>query len=1005
MKVILIKIKQAVKQLGNQLGNRRCSSANGLFTSEIVGAVTSLILVGPFCMTFNIFNSSNVYANYSISMTSSGAQSIDVVPGSSNNDTGIGTNIGVDNINIVSDCKAGYSFAISTSVNDNNLYLNGDISNNASGTYFSPANENTSLANTPNTWGYYFNPNNPTTTPTSNNTFLAVPTLASPSLIKSISDTASENGINDSFNIYYGVAVSNNLASGIYKMIPDTSVGNDGEGYSNGSIVYYLTMAESCQTPYMQDLDSNDLAELMPNEGDTYTLYDKRDGNDYQVAKINGNYWMAQNLRITNTTGQTVGTILADGSNFDSDFALDGDLASGNSYTSAYYHIPSASDLSASGLTAEQAGVWYNFCAAGAKTTGACNETTTYTGEGDICPAGWRLPNNTNNTAGGEIYDLMTTINSSTTLMNAFSPVYNGFYYSGNINNSGASGYLWSLTAYNEKRQYTPYYNNNRLNSGQNDKNYGFSVRCIKKADYASVTISFPDNISSVTFYNATYGVKTVDTSGTTITLKTDVSYTVTYSYNSAGNFKWSSISGTLSSDSNNPTTYTISAATDTLTIADRLYFQDATFADCGQTMYDNRGDDFYKNVAYTTATINGLCWMTRNLDLPGGTTLTSSDSNVSSNYTLPASSTSGFSSSSTTYVYNSGSTTCSSSSACYSYYSYAAATAGTGTSMLSGNAPSDICPKGWRLPTQAEFTTLRGTYYNGAKLVDSPFLGVYAGYYAGGQMYHGGSYGSYWSSTVYNSSKAYYLGFNSSTAYEDDNYKYYGYSIRCVKAPLSDGTYMQDVTADIVANTADGTTATLTDKRDEKTYTVAKINGALWMTQNLAVGCNGSGSTYGSSVSSKSLTSSDSNVSTTWSTPTALLSASANSSSTSGYTTAAMQCSSTYGAWYNYAAATAGTITGSSNSTAATYDICPAGWRLPTRSEFSGITSYSDAFSPVTGGYYYYGSLDGTGYGTWWSATANATTSRYRLFWNGSSLNTDGNSRYLGHYVRCVRS
>ena len=64
-----------------------------------------------------------------------------------------------------------------------------------------------------------------------------------------------------------------------------------------------------------------------------------------------------------------------------------------------------------------------------------------------------------------------------------------------------------------------------------------------------------------------------------------------------------------------------------------------------------------------------------------------------------------------------------------------------------------------------------------------------------------------------------------------------------------------------------------------------------------------------------KSLTSSDSNISTTWSTPTAPLANSDYSSLTSGYTTAAMMCDSTYGAWYNYVPAM--TI-GTSGSTSA---------------------------------------------------------------------------------------
>ena len=200
-------------------------------------------------------------------------------------------------------------------------------------------------------------------------------------------------------------------------------------------------------------------------------------------------------------------------------------------------------------------------------------------------------------------------------------------------------------------------------------------------------------------------------------------------------------------------------------------------------------------------------------------------------------------------------------------------------------------------------------------------------------------------------------------------------------------------------------TSGTLTDSRDSQKYTVAKIGSQWFMTKNLAIGCNGGASGYGSSVSSKSLTSSNSNVSTTWSTPTNLLTTAAYSSSTSGYTTAAMMCNNTYGAWYNYVAATAGTISGSSNETAASKDICPKGWRLPTSGEFSAITSSASAFSPVTGGYYRNGSLFVTGFGYWWSSTADGATDRYGLFYDGSSLNTNINIRYLGFYVRCVKS
>ena len=153
----------------------------------------------------------------------------------------------------------------------------------------------------------------------------------------------------------------------------------------------------------------------------------------------------------------------------------------------------------------------------------------------------------------------------------------------------------------------------------------------------------------------------------------------------------------------------------------------------------------------------------------------------------------------------------------------------------------------------------------------------------------------------------------------------------------------------------------TVVDSRDDNSYTVRYINGACWMTQNLRL----SGET--------TLTTSDSNVTRNYTLP---------SSSTSGfnsYTVANMYngTSTSYGAYYNYCAASAGTVC--SQTADATQDICPKGWRLPTLNEMSGITSYTSAFSPVYSGYYYDGSLSSTGSrGYWWSATAYSRNNQY---------------------------
>ena len=198
---------------------------------------------------------------------------------------------------------------------------------------------------------------------------------------------------------------------------------------------------------------------------------------------------------------------------------------------------------------------------------------------------------------------------------------------------------------------------------------------------------------------------------------------------------------------------------------------------------------DSRDNQEYTVAKLfDGNIWMTKNLNLAGGTKLYSDTSNVpdgypSTNnnpyYTLPTSSTSGFSDDTKAYVYNSGRTACGNNAPCYSYYSYPAVTAGTNPS--SGNATSDICPAGWRLPTSAELNVLKGIYSTGATLAASPFLGIYAGHYLNSSYVNGGEAGLYWASTAASNARAYYLYFVKTGASVDSYDKKNGRSARCL--------------------------------------------------------------------------------------------------------------------------------------------------------------------------------------------------------------------------------
>jgi uncharacterized protein (TIGR02145 family) len=143
----------------------------------------------------------------------------------------------------------------------------------------------------------------------------------------------------------------------------------------------------------------------------------------------------------------------------------------------------------------------------------------------------------------------------------------------------------------------------------------------------------------------------------------------------------------------------------------------------------------------------------------------------------------------------------------CGYLYNYFTATAGSypqsayDSSKSNQNAPYSICPANWRLPSgrdaDGDFGFLdkayppgTGAYHDGSAnmitqnlwLPTVSFAGVFSGYYNSGFDYQG-SYGYFWSSSVFNATYAYNLSFNSSYVYPgtSSNYRYYGRAVRCV--------------------------------------------------------------------------------------------------------------------------------------------------------------------------------------------------------------------------------
>ena len=272
-----------------------------------------------------------------------------------------------------------------------------------------------------------------------------------------------------------------------------------------------------------------------------------------------------------------------------------------------------------------------------------------------------------------------------------------------------------------------------------------------------------------------------------------------------------------------------------------KLYMQTMSASDCTTTptgAYDSRGTE----QAYKVARLaDGKCWMLENLNLAGGTALTSADTDVTDTYingfttqanltksgnsiVLPVSATkntddnnltdsSQFQASAAAYVFNSGNTTnCGASgqdTPCYSYYSWIAATLGgkdsTGTQVVRDyetDAAASICPKGWRLPTSRELAADNSDFYQlvinygvSSDLTSQSTSIFYdqagpgtlpnfllAGYYYRGSFVDGGSYGWYWSATAYDSTYSFLLGFDSGEVVSaNSGRRNNGFSVRCV--------------------------------------------------------------------------------------------------------------------------------------------------------------------------------------------------------------------------------
>ena len=629
-------------------------------------------------------------------------------------------------------------------------------------------------------------------------------------------------------------------------------------------------------TTYTGDATDQNIWSITASANSLVALKDERDNETYAIAKLSdGNCWMIENLRLADKDHNNNDVILSSANTNNPSLPLTNiyDTSSTSNHLSPTSSIAYDASTAPEGwcttnsaacfdqsrlrtdnttnrvsYTATQTmsadanfysyGNYYNWYSATAG-NGKYSTGSNVIVSGDICPAGWHLPygNNGSDTSGGNtsggFYYLANSMSATTSdAINSKKHRHfpNNYLYSGLINgaspgNLGSYGNYWSTTVYNNNSAYNLRISSSSIDpgTGYNYKHYGRSIRCVASAGY---TVSFNANggTGAMSDQSIPVGVATNLTSN---------SFTRT-GYEFAG---WNTAAdgfGTSYTDAQSVTNLALPGRTITLYAQwQKNYMQNMTSAKIAELipnthdtaiLYDIRDDQ-----AYTVAKLaDNKYWMVENLNLAGGTLLSSNDTNFASNYTLPTtngwtvsngklrlptSSTSGFSNNNYAYVYNSGNkTNCgdvNQNTPCYSYYSWDVATLGSGRSLSTDNAdaPYSVCPKNWRLPksrttsannwqtisdlyvlahhygldSTSSTTESDSDFYNRAGPNTIPKF-LLNGFYASGSFQYGGFGGGYWSSTSSDSTNARSLGLSAShvSAASSDN-RSFGASVRCL--------------------------------------------------------------------------------------------------------------------------------------------------------------------------------------------------------------------------------
>ena len=311
-------------------------------------------------------------------------------------------------------------------------------------------------------------------------------------------------------------------------------------GTYTGQVKYTMVHPHNAAAPYkkiyMQDLTSTTIAQLLPNTHDTAKVVDKRDEQEYTIAKLaDGNYWMVENLNIAGGTA-----LSSEDTDFDASYTLpttdgwtvtDGKLVlpasaikneADNNLTDYiqfgavqygfenYAYVFNSNNKE--GCDAGQNAPCYSYYSWDAATLGSGRSISTDNTDASysICPKNWKLPTTSNTSIDNwrtesdfyvfaHQYGFNEYGNTTATFDEAYDSRFydqagpgttpdfllGGYYMYGSFYNGGTEGEYWSATSNSNSNEAQLFiFSSGYVNSASyRSRIQGSSVRCLLKTN------------------------------------------------------------------------------------------------------------------------------------------------------------------------------------------------------------------------------------------------------------------------------------------------------------------------------------------------------------------------------------------------------------------------------------------------------------------------------------------------------------------------------------------